>query len=418
MTDPLNDFMETPGVTRAPANPPGQFKVQSGDVWKATFVAETDDTQGELDRWASTLLGLSAGTMRLLEVVDVRAWGHNPETGVPYRYVRALAKREGADDMAYREAMQRQLARRPRRAKKAPAPRKSGVPSDVYFPVQDTQFGRHRDRLGDIETTKERATWMAEEGLPAYVADCRKAGLRVDRIVLPLGGDLTEGCDSKGDNRLFMIKKNLIDQYEYAVDVVERLVIAATDLAPEVILTGCSSNHDANARRLTATNVTDGWDDRTFQLLRQVGRLHDRAAYGGLRVLMPPHPDVWLVEGPLTVAGIHGHMPKTPGATPALKLWNWWKQEIANRRIPAAAQVMVTAHFHHGFQLGPQSGRWLIGQPSWDNGSDYFEDGGGDWSLPGTAAFCATADGVRRTETVVWPQDRATVREQVGTLVA
>jgi hypothetical protein len=60
----------------------------------------------------------------------------------------------------------------------------------------------------------------------------------------------------------------------------------------------------------------------------------------------------------------------------------------------------------------------LIGLPSLDGGSAFFEATGGDWSLPGIRPFLTTVDGVRELDTLVWDHDRKMAQKQVGGKVA
>jgi hypothetical protein len=399
-------------VARSAASQPSIRFDTGRDVGEATLILQAnEEPQKALDRWAAQLLELPAGTMRILDIIEVRGWG---PPGDAQRYVKCAVKRQTQADLAIAAAVER-ACKTKRSRKPRPAVKNATLRGDEFWPIQDTQFGRKRDRLGGVEETRRRAEWLLTEGLPGWHDNLRRRGFAPDRIVIGLGGDLTEGCDTKANAA--QNTHNLADQYELAVQTVDLAIEVASTLAPQVLVTGCSSNHDKQARRNSRDNVTDAWDDRTFQLLRQIGWGYRKAGRGEVVAMLPPDPDVWVVEGPLTVAGIHGHEPKMAG-TPARSMWEWWEDEIANRRPAGAAQVLVSAHFHHGFSLGPQSGRWLIGQPSWDNGSDYWERRGGDFSLPGTTAFATSVEGLLAPETLVWPEDRRKVSEQIGTRVA
>jgi hypothetical protein len=126
---------------------------------------------------------------------------------------------------------------------------------------------------------------------------------------------------------------------------------------PEVVVTGVASNHDRQSRMSSRENITDAWDDRTFVLLRTLARIYDRLGYDRVKVQMPANPHVSVVDdGHLIVGVIHGHKPKYRG-TAANSMWEWWKAEIAARRDASAAHVLLAGHYHHHYQLGPQSGQ-------------------------------------------------------------
>jgi hypothetical protein len=406
------------GVTRR-RPPTAEFTFKAGaTVGEAQLLLEDGETPAAaLDRWAADLLGVEPGVMAILDVLEVRAWGHNPETGAPYRYVKAAVRRLGEAERAARDAADRWLARHPRRPRKARQPVK-GAPCAEWRPLTDTQLGKGgEERFGGLSETQARLDWTVDAFTDWHDLQ-RRAGWAPDTIVIPLGGDMTEGCFGSYDNQEFITSLNAADQLELAIAAVERHVEAACDAAPRVILTGVASNHDRQSRMNRKENVTDAWDDRTFVLLRTLARVYHRIGRSHVEVIMPANPHVAVIDdGHLTVGLIHGHKPKMRG-TAAATMWDWWRSEIAARRDAAAAQVLLAGHYHHHYVLGPQSGRLLIGLPSLDGGSAFFEATGGDWSLPGVTPFLTTVDGVRELDMLVWPADREQAREQTGMRVA
>ena len=415
----LSEFLNAEaGVTRqAPATPKFVFRPGS-DVGNVEFVMEQgEEAQQALDRWAAELLGVDAGTMSVLQVTEVRAWGYNPETGTAYRYVKAQVRRMSDLDRAAKAAAEKWLARHPRKPRAAQKP-KAGVACAEWWPISDTQLGKGGDeRFGGLSETQARLEWAADALVDWHDAR-RKAGYSSDVIVIPLAGDMTEGCHGSYDNQTFITSLNAADQLELAIAAVDRIVDRALDLAPRVILTGVASNHDRQSKVSSKENITDAWDDRTFVLLRNLSRAFSKAGVDRLQVCMPHNPHVSVVDdGHLTVATIHGHKPKYRG-TAANTMWEWWKAEIAARRDAAASQVLLAGHYHHGYTLGPQSGRYLIGLPSLDGGSAYFEASGGDWSMPGVRPFLTTKGGVRDIDMLIWEQDMEWARQQVGGVIA
>jgi hypothetical protein len=415
----LSEFLNAEAGIVRQAPPTASFVFRPGsDVGNAEFViGDREEAQDALDRWAGELLGMDPGTMRLLQVVEVRAWGHNPETGVPYRYVKAQVRRLSEGDLASKAAADLWLSRHPRKPRQ-PKQTRTGVRCAEWWPIADTQLGKGGDeRFGGLSETMARLDWAAD-ALVRWHDDRKRLGYAPDRIVIPLAGDLTEGCYGSYDNQQFITSLNAADQLELAIAATERIVERALDAAPEVIITGVASNHDRQSRMSSKENITDAWDDRTFVLMRTLSRVYDRLGYNRVAVQMPHNPHVSVVDdGHLNVATIHGHKPKYRG-TAANTMWEWWKAEIAARRDAAAAHVLLAGHYHHGYTLGQQSGRMLIGLPSLDGGSAYFEAAGGDWSMPGVRPFLSTADGVREIDMLIWDADRDTARKQVGGPVA
>lgn len=383
------------------------------------YIDGQEEPQEALDRWAALLLGLDHGTMQILEVLEVRAWGENPSTGEPYRYVKAAVRKEKTDNLALQQAVDRWLARHPRKPRKPRASTSKTLQHCAeWWPITDTQIGKGgEERFGGLTETMARLEWVAD-ALVEWHDGHKGSGYAPQRIVVPFAGDLTEGCFGSYDNQLFVTSMNAADQLELAISKAETIVERALDCAQEVILTGVASNHDRQSRISSKENVTDAWDDRTFSLLRNLARIYKRIGYDRVKVMMPNNPHVSVIEdGFLTVGTIHGHKPKFK-TTAANTMWEWWKAEIASRRDAAACSVLQAGHYHHSYHLGPQSGRMLIGLPSLDGGSAYFEAQGGDWSLPGVSPWLSTADGVRKLDMLVWPEDRRQAQEQIGGPVA
>lgn len=406
------------GIVRQ-APPTASFNFKQGEVvGTATFVASGDEKPQEaLNKWAALLLGLEPGTMSLLEVLEVRAWGENPNTGQPYRYVKAAVRKQSIDEAAAREAAERWLGRHPKRDTKARLP-KTAAPCAAWWPVTDTQLGKGGDeRFGGLAETQARLDW-AVDAFAYWTTERIRLGHAPDTIVIPLAGDLTEGVCGSYDNQEFVTTLNAADQLELAIAAVERVVECAIDFAPHVVLTGVASNHDRQSRVGKRENITDAWDDRTFVLMRTLARVYNRVGRKQVTVQMPANPHVSVIDdGYQTVATIHGHKPKFSQSA-ATTMWRWWAQEIANKRDAAAATVLLAGHYHHSYTLGPQSGRLLVGLPSLDGGSAWWESTGNDWSLPGIRPFLTTHLGVRDLATLVWHEDRKQAEEQTGGRVA
>jgi len=406
------------GLTRSQP-PTARFQFKPGQtVGEAELLLEPDEgPQQALDRWAADLLGVDAGTMAILEVLEVRAWGHNPVTDSPYRYVKCAVRRHGASEAAERAVAKAWVSRPVKRSRGLSTRLKGTVDSAFWWPVTDTQLGKGgEERFGGLSETQARLEWAVDEFV-RWAGRQVKAGYSPHRVIVPLAGDLTEGVCGSYDNQEFVTVLNAADQLELAVAAVERVVDAARQVAPEVILTGVASNHDRQSKQGNRDNMTDAWDDRTFVLLRTLARVYSRVGLSDVTVLMPSNPHVSVVDdGFQTVATIHGHKPKFSQSA-SNTMWRWWAQEIANRRDASACQVLLAGHYHHPYSLA-QSGRLLIGLPSLDGGSAWFESQGGDWSLPGIRPFITTEQGVRQLDLLVWQHDADKAREQTGGRIA
>lgn len=372
-----------------------------GAEGEARFRVEHDETPDQaLDRWASIVLGMDPGMMVLLEVIEVRAWGRDPYTMKPYQYVIARVRKLDLEERRAAEALKQWMAsRRPRPVKQRPT---VDGPA-VWWPIADTQLGKGMERLGTTVDTLSRLDWVTHEALPQWTSPYKPS-----KIVIPLMGDLTEGVCGSYDNQTFTTDMNISDQFHAAYEAVDRLVSVACQLAPEVVLTGVASNHDAQSRNNGRTNITDDADDRTLLILRLLqSKLNEVRPQ--VRVTVPDDPNVAVIDdGNLTVMAVHGHKPKVSKTNIPGSLWTWWDGRRSNQNPGWTASVMLAAHFHHAYDLGPQGGRYLIGLPSLDNGSQFLTDAENTWSMPGVRPFATTADGIvdGRAAMLVWPRDR------------
>jgi len=406
----LSDF-------EAQAARPDQSFTFDGQHGTATFAIEPGaEPQDALNKLAGLLLGLPADTVELLDIIEVRAWGHNPEAGGPYRYVKAKVRKVDAQAREWRDAADAWVKqRRPRPITPKP------VQGDctVFWPIADTQFGKGPERFGSTPEAIARFEWAAHTALPHHLTRLRATGWRPDRIVIPLLGDLTEGCEGSYTNQPFTVELDIRRQFTLALEQVDRLIQEACRLVPEVVVTGVASNHDRNSRGSGRDNITTDADDRTLQLLDVLAyKLNDVRPQ--VRFVIPDDPNVTVIEDRMTVAGIHGHKPKVSSSNVPGSMFDWWSKQRSSLHPAGRAQVLVTAHFHHRFDLGPQDGRYLIGLPSMDGGSGYLADASGTWSMPGVRPFAITEQGVvgGGAEMLVWPEDRRKALEQTGVQVA
>lgn len=409
MSDPSLDQFAAP----EPKPDPVTFTfAPGGTVGEASFpVADGEMAQDALTRWAQEVLELPEGAMQLLDVTEVRAWGPKGGRG---QYVKARVKKlDVAEQIAAEAAKRWKAARRPRAINAKP---QSGSPGAVWWPITDTQLGKSGEWLGDTPTTLARLDWVAHEALPSWT---RSQPIAPDTIVIPLLGDLTEGVSCSYSQQTYRVSHNAAEQLELAIEAVDRVVTQASKLSSSILLTGVASNHDAQSRRGGKENITDDWDDRTFVLLRTLARVY-ASARPQVKVQLPTDPNVAVVnDGYLTVASIHGHKPKRrPSLTDTM--WEWWNGQVSHRRDAGAAQVLLTGHYHTAADYGSISGRYLCCLPSLDNGSGFYSDLYGEWSMPGVRPFATTSDGVvsGRAAMLIWEKDKEAARQQTGTSIA
>lgn len=385
---------EHAGKTKAPERQAGAFDFKVNPATgegTASYVFTPKDRDASFDQILAKMV--PDVPVEVLEVVEVRAWG-DPES--PYQYVKTRVRQR--TDNEYAQARERLMADvRRRKGRRRTSGDKPAAATLVVAPA-DLQIGKNFERGGGTPETFARCMDYTGKVQDRW-RDLRKAGVALDDMLVLGMGDTTEGIAGHYPNQPYTIDCNESDQVEVATTIHDRWVDAWSALPGLVQLeaTVVNSNHDRP--RQDGQYTTDSSDSRAFTIWRSLARAYAKNPdrYGHVAWTIPDDPLVGAVERHSHgIAVIHGDQAqKYPGSIPPAKVWNWWDGQMAGGPdvcIAARCDVMVAAHFHHGYALR-QQGRTLLGCPSSDGGSQWLTDAKGIWSDPGLLTFVVDATG-------------------------
>ena len=252
--------------------------------------------------------------------------------------------------------------------------------------LADLQIGKSDSRGGTAELIDRLAEKRA-------AVDAELKRRKPSRTVLVDAGDIFEGFQS-GAGPIASAYSNdlsLAQQMDLAGTVVYDFAEMAQRHAPTDVL-AVPSNH--TAWRAGKQTLGRPADDLGLFVHKQTQRL---ATAAGLRTQwrMPADYDQALVLDVLgTGLGVaHGHQYGQGGAP------RWWSGQIHGGQALAAADILVTGHYHHLSILptgrNPYTGRskWWLQAPTLDNGSSWYRHRSGDDSDPGLLIFDITPEG-------------------------
>lgn len=375
-------------------------------------LADGDDPTLALLAFLADVMGDDVGLADALDLDKMALSIMYGDDGRRLCWVKAPVDRRRMRPAAVRQAATEFVAevsrRRPRKAS-----RTSGD-VDLIWPLSDLQLGKGPEQFGGLAATMRRVDWLLTE---VYAAQAR--GRKVRNVFIPLVGDLTEGCLDSYPGQSYQVSLSVTEQFSAALGVVDRVVERALDVADDVHVQAVASNHDQASRR-GKDNVTDAWDDRSFQITDTLALAYSKNPdrYDGrVHVTRPSEPQVGAFEvGPLVVAFTHGHKVGGSGP-PVIKMSRWWDAQIASRQgAAAAAQVCIAAHYHHHYQLA-QQGRLLVGLPALDGGSGWLREASGVWSAPGAVTMVVDDVGVQDVTLHTCPGDRERAADRLGVLL-
>lgn len=219
----------------------------------------------------------------------------------------------------------------------------------------------------------------------------RKLGRKMGTCYIFGIGDLFENCDGHYDIQTFTVELDRRDQ----IKVGRRLLIEAikrwSTYFERVVVSGVAGNHGENRKDGKAfTTLADNDDVAVFEQVHDA--LIENSAFDHVSFAIPDDR----LEVVLDVAGVslgiaHSHQAKTSGAMPQMKVWNWWKGQMAGRQPAGDADILITGHFHH-FSCVEWGPRTHFQCPAMDGGSDWFRNMTGADGTPGTITMVVGQD--------------------------
>lgn len=258
--------------------------------------------------------------------------------------------------------------------------------------VADTQIGKpdSPDGSGAAYTVNEFLRIIG--AVEARTKELRRIGRPINSLLVACLGDLVEGCDgSFYPNQTFTVELDRREQTR----VMRRLLLKAMErwarLFPEVTLAAVAGNHGENraGRSSNKGGISNPADSDDLAVPEQVLEIlaANPDTYGHVRGAIGGDPYTRVVEAGGHVVGmLHGHMARESGQA-AAKIARWYEQQSAGRQPIAAADVVISGHYHHLFINESNGAVTFIQCPSLEGGS-YYTAVKGAAHNPGLATFC------------------------------
>ena len=248
-------------------------------------------------------------------------------------------------------------------AKWRPTSRQKPVTGDLaaLFCVGDTQYGKDAgDGTGGTIARMDRGLTASLERHRELV----KTGRGIGQIVLPQLGDCIEGSTSQNGKVLGRSDLSITQQVRIGRRVLMNWVKAFAPLSESVIVPVVPGNHD-EPHRILITDPVDSWQVEIASAVQDA--CAENPALAHVQFRYPSRDDSTLA---LNIAGthvgfVHGHQ--------ARDLQTWWQGQATGKTPVGAADVLISAHFHHfrAQQVGPRL--WLQ-IPAMDGGSAWFRN--------------------------------------------
>ncbi|SVB65160.1 uncharacterized protein METZ01_LOCUS218014, partial [marine metagenome] len=376
---------ELTDVTRDKNMPPGW---EPGVVWDGTEGTITaDPIDSDEPNWDKMLLarGLNPEVYEIAEdVVRFSSWdGANGERKFSFRAAIRLKKPAS-------HVLQEDVYQSIRKGKKVKHKPPSG---DCHFVValSDWQVG-NRDGGGMEEQARKIANLV--DLIPQRITDLRKMGYKIGHVVVAGMGDLAEGTCNFYPAQEFRIEADRRDQMKLVRRGLTDIIKAVAPVAKQVTVLTVGGNHGENRAKGKAFTTTGDNDDvAVFEPIAEAFQ-ENKKAYGHIGWKIPLEQlSVSLTLAGHIVAFTHGHLSR-PSQNAAQSIWTWWQKQAMGRAHPgvADANILITGHYHH-LNVKEQEGRALFVCPSLTTVGEYFQDGNGVKTQPGTLTLTVDESG-------------------------
>ena len=335
--------------------------------------------------WAAVIseLGLDPAkwTVDESQPVQVRTWDSGERRCF---YYRATVVPMGSPVQADLDAL---VSAARKRAKSAGTPPPTAERALVVC-LADWQAGKSDH--GGVEALLDRL-WALRDAVPARVKELKRQGRPVDQLVIAGMGDMVENCDGHYAAQTFGVALDRRQQVRLVRRMLTELLTEWAKLTPRMVVGCVPGNHGENRRNGKAFTTFEDNDD--LAVFEQVQEILTRAE--GYEHVAWAIPDgdmtITLDVAGTVVAFAHGHQINGAGI-PLAKARRWWQGKMAAQHPVGDAAVLVYGHYHH-LQMLQDGPRTLLGCPSNDGGSRWFEEQGGPTTACGTLTFTCDAGG-------------------------
>ena len=334
--------------------------------------------------WSAIIseLGLdpAAWTVDESQPVQVRTWDSGEQRCF---YYRATVLPVSAPQSADIDALVSEAKRRVKSAGR-PTPASSRA---LVVCLADWQAGKSDH--GGVEALLDRL-WLLKDAVPARLKQLKKAGRPVDSLYVIGMGDMVEGCDGHYATQTFGVALDRRQQVRLVRRMLVTMLTEWAAMAPRVVVGCVPGNHGENRKNGKAFTTFEDNDD--LAVFEQAQEVLTAAGFENVSWVIPDGDMTITLDVAGTVVSFaHGHQMNGAGI-PLAKARRWWQGKMAAMHPVGGAQVLVYGHYHH-LQMLQDGPRTILGCPSNDGGSRWFEEQGGPATACGTLSFTCTEDG-------------------------
>jgi len=355
------------------------------DTAKGTLTVQGGDTPPS--DWSTIIreLGLDPAqwTVDESQPVQVRTWDSGDKRMFYYRATVLPASAASASlDV---DALIREVKKR-----KPQPPRDVLEERALVVCLADWQAGK-RDH-GGVEALIERLI-LLRDAVPARVRELQRVGRPVSHLYVVGMGDMIEACDGHYPQQTFSVELDRRQQVKVVRRMLVTLLSEWAKLPCRIVVGAVPGNHGEH--RKGGKSFTTFEDNDDLAIFEQVGEILAAAeGYDHVAFVIPDGDmTITLDICGTVVAFAHGHQANGSGL-PLAKLRTWWKGKMAAMHPVGDASVLVFGHYHH-LQVLQDGPRTIMGCPSNDGGSRWFEEQGGPTTACGTLTFVCDRDGWR-----------------------
>ena len=209
----------------------------------------------------------------------------------------------------------------------------------------------------------------------------------LDKLVIAGLGDLVESCSGHYPMQTFT---TVLDERQQKTLARQMLLDAFNRFSKDFneVLGLCALGNHGEKRIGTKAYTTFG-DNKDGELFDEVAQvLKADPSKKHVKFTIPDKSLAYNIEVlPGTVLTLaNGHQAKR-GTTPAVRVENWFNKMASKQSKGGfyATNVLLVGHYHHHWSK--ENERLMLGATTIDNGSQWFEEGGGDKSLPGVTTL-------------------------------
>ena len=260
------------------------------------------------------------------------------------------------------------------------------IPEDVYQEVRKAKKGSKKVPKGNTHFVVALSDWQT--------GNRDGGGLEEQVEKIANLGDLAEGTCGYYPAQQYRVDADRREQLKLVRRGIRDIILSTAPTVDKMTVLAVGGNHGENRNNGKAYTTTGDNDDvAVFEQVAEVFAVNDKA-FGHVGFKLPLDKLSLSIDlAGHIVAFTHGHLSR-PGQNAGQAVWNWWQKQAMGRAHEgvADAHLLVPGHYHH-LNVKEQEGRALIIAPSLTKVGEYFADGSGVTTRPGTLNFTVDPSG-------------------------